>query len=83
MSNDLLDMEHINGLPQPFMANLGGMLGNWPVYDIDVESGLVRIDACGKLDVKHISDVLHFLDADGNQHETESFYAAGDSSRNA
>jgi hypothetical protein len=46
----------------------------WPVYDIDVETGLYRIDVCGKLQAEHISGAAEFRDADGVVHDSESFY---------
>ncbi|AKJ28809.1 hypothetical protein [Caldimonas brevitalea] len=70
---DLLDMAYINSLPQPF---IGRMLGDaeWPIYDIEVQTGLVRIDVCGLLDVKHIGDFKLFRDDLGVEHRAESFY---------
>jgi hypothetical protein len=41
-------MDFINSLPQPFMANFIGK-ERWPVYDIAVDGGLLRIDVCGML----------------------------------
>ena len=70
---DLLRMEYINSLPQPFIARFCGG-SEWPVYDIDVETGLLRIDICGKLDIKHIGDVRHFTDIDGAVHDADDFY---------
>jgi hypothetical protein len=72
---DLLDMDYINSLPQPlFAVDLGnGWL--WPVYDIEVETGLFRIDVCGLLEVKHIGGFLKFEDANGVRHDTDTFYS--------
>ena len=71
--SDLLDMAYINSLPQPF---LGKTLRNieWPIYDIDVETGLIRIDVCGRLEVKEIGDFTSFRDALGNVHQMEGFF---------
>lgn len=71
--HDILDMEYINSLPQPF---IGCMWGNreWPVYDIEIETGLVRIDVCGMLDVKHIGDFKSFVDATGASHPSDGFF---------
>lgn len=71
--SDLLRIDHINSLPQPFFAHLYGG-SEWPVFDIDVETGLLRIDVCGLLDVKHIGDVRFFRDMDGVEHDADSFY---------
>lgn len=74
MSQDILSMARINSLPQPFIARfIGG--GEWPVYDIEVQTGLLRIDVVGMLEVKHIADVLFFRDESGAEHDAESFYA--------
>jgi hypothetical protein len=70
---DLLDMDYINSLPQPLWARTGRDWW-WPVHDIDVETGLFRIDVCGKLDVLHIGGVLVFRDANGKEHDADDFY---------
>jgi hypothetical protein len=66
-------MTYINSLPQPFM---GRMLGGswWPIHDIEVETGLIRIDVCGLLDVKHIGDFTRFRDDLGVERRAEAFY---------
>lgn len=71
---DLLRLDYINSLPQPFIATMIGG-SRWPVHDICVETGLMRLDVCGKLDVTHISDVRSFTDCDGGEHDPDSFYA--------
>jgi hypothetical protein len=70
---DTLDMAYINSLPQPFMGRtLGGWW--WPIYDFEVQTGLVRIDVCGKLEVKHIGDFTIFSDGAGVERGAEAFY---------
>lgn len=71
---DLLRMDYINSLPQPFWARKFGDTWWWPVYDIEVETGLYRIDVMGMLDVCHISDAAQFRDADGVLHDSADFY---------
>ena len=67
-------MDYINGLPQPFIVRmLGGY--EWPLEDLDVETGLMRVDVCGKLQVMHIDDAVLFRDANGTEHTAESFYS--------
>jgi hypothetical protein len=74
-SADRLDMAYINSLPQPFhVRQYGEKAFCWPVHDIDVETGLVRIDVCGKLDILHISDIAAFLDMSGREHQPDGFY---------
>ena len=64
---DRLDMAYINSLPPPLWD------GNWPVYDIDVETGLNRIDVCGLLEVRHIDRCLTMRDSAGKEHYTGDF----------
>ncbi|MEE8599414.1 MAG: hypothetical protein V3S69_07940 [Dehalococcoidales bacterium] len=72
--SDLLRLAYINSLPQPFMVTFfGGDM--WPLYDICVETGLLRIDVCGMLDVMSIGEVNFFTDIDGTKHEAETFYS--------
>ena len=70
---DRLRIDYINSLPQPFFAHFWGG-SEWPVLDIDVETGLLRIDVCGRIELKHIGDVKEFIDRDGVGHTSESFY---------
>ena len=57
---DLLRMDFINSLQQPIMCTeLDGT--QWPLYDLDVETGLMRIDVCGKLQVTEVSEFQYFL----------------------
>jgi len=67
-------MDHINSLPQPFIAHFYGG-DEWPVNDIEAETGMMRIGVVGKLQVTHIRDVRFFRDADGVEHDAESFYS--------
>ena len=71
--SDLLRMDYINSLPQPFIAVFYGG-DDWPIYDIEVETGLLRIDVVGKLEVKDIGDVKFFIDETGTKHDSETFY---------
>lgn len=69
---DLLDMAYINSLPQPLWAGTWGH--NWPVYDICVQTGLMRLDVCGKLDITHIDKHITVKDATGKVHYTGDLY---------
>lgn len=64
---DRLDMAYINSLPLPLFD------GDWPVVDIEVETGLYRIDVCGLLEVRHIDRCMTMKDSDGKQHYTGDF----------
>ncbi|WP_186425062.1 hypothetical protein [Cupriavidus metallidurans] len=80
MKKDLLDMEYINSLPQPF---LGRQLGGWwwPVHDFDVQTGMMRINVCGLLQVTHIGEFTAFRDEAGVEHEADGFYSDGQYAR--
>jgi len=67
-TKDILDIEYINSLPQPLWD------GDWPIYDIDVETGLYRIDVCGILEVRHIDQSHSIRDATGTNHYVDDFY---------
>jgi hypothetical protein len=71
---DKLNMALINSLPQPLIVRFCGG-DEWPLHDIDVETGLLRIDVCGKLQVKHIGEATFFRDMDGVEHDAETFYS--------
>lgn len=71
-SRDRLRMDFINSLPQPLWADTFG--AEWPIYDIDVQTGLLRIDVCGMLEVKHIDDLRSIRDDGGTVRDIEVFY---------
>ena len=70
---DLLRIDYINSLPQPFIAKFCGG-DEWPIYDIEVETGLLRIDVVGLLEVRHIGEVMYFIDEAGVKHDSDTFY---------
>lgn len=71
---DLINMELINSLPQPLWVSENGKDWWWPVQDIDVQSGLVRIDVCGILQVNHLSHWLYMRDDAQVIHDPDDFY---------
>jgi hypothetical protein len=72
---DVLRMEFINSLPQPFLARFCGDPSWWPVNDFEVGTGLMRIDVCGLLQVKRFSEVMEVRDGDGVSHDPDTFYS--------
>ncbi len=82
---DLLDMDWINSLPQPILAGykVNGKRYWLPVNDFEVQTGLYRIDVCGKLDVCHIGDHFVFMDGNGKEHDYEDFFLDSDRAINA
>lgn len=74
--NDLLNMEYINSLPQPFVVRLlGDKDFSWELHDICVETGCLRFNVCGKLQPSHIGEISAFRDMDGKEHNPETFYS--------
>lgn len=69
--SDILDYDWINSLGQLY-ANV--METWWPVHDIEVQTGLMRIDVCGKLDVMDLHDARRFKNDDGEEFEVDDFY---------
>ena len=79
MKPDLLNIDFINSLPQPLWVRQWGRKDfDWPLYEICVETGLMRIDVCGKLDNLHIGDVAQFRDDYGTVYDSEEFYLEND-----
>ena len=71
--NDVLRMDYINSLPQPFVARFcGGDV--WPIYDIGVDIPLCRIDVCGLLQVKRFCEIMEITDANGVTHDPEDWW---------
>jgi hypothetical protein len=56
---NLMDMAYINSPPQPLWD------GDWPIQDIEVETGLYRIDVCGLLETRHIGGCHRLRDETG------------------
>lgn len=76
--SDLLNVAFINSLPHPLYGiQWDGWL--WPIHDICVGTGLVRIDVCGLLQTSHISDYSGIKDDAGVIHEMDDFYLECDS----
>ena len=72
---DVLNMDYINSLPQPFLVRLVGDKDfRYEVEDFDVESGLFRMDVCGLLQVSSMSDAYEFKDAAGGIHDAAEFF---------
>lgn len=72
--SDVLRMDYINSLPQPFLARFCGDKSWWPVHDFEVQTGVMRIDVCGLLQVKSFCEVMEIRDGDHQTHDPDSFY---------
>jgi hypothetical protein len=72
---DMLRMDYINSLPQPlFVSQYGSRDWWWPVHDIEVQTGLLRIDVCGKLQVLRFGEIAAVRDAGGCEYNPDAFY---------
>lgn len=72
----LLRIDFINSLPQPlWIRQWGDKEFMWPVQDMCVESGIVRVDVCGRLQAMHISDIAEFKDDSDTIYDAEVFYS--------
>ena len=73
---DKLRMDYINSLPQPLLVRFCGDSDKywWPVIDIDVETGLTRIDVCGLSQVTSFGEVMCVKDANLEEYDPETFY---------
>lgn len=70
---DKLKMDAINALQHPLIAVRSG--GNeWPIYDICVATGLVRIDVVGKLQSIEFAEIVGIIDGNGDSHDADDFY---------
>jgi hypothetical protein len=45
-----------------------------PKDDFEVETGMMRIDVCGKLQAMHFGEVMEIRDGDHQAHDPETFY---------
>jgi hypothetical protein len=72
--SDLLNMEKLNSTPQPFFVATSSTSPFWPVESIDVETGLMRIDVCGKLDLMHFGAIVRMRDLNGTELDPDDFY---------
>lgn len=70
---DILRMDHINSLPQPFVAKMVDG-SEYDVGIICVQTGCVKIDVCGRAQNTHIGAIRSFIDADGFEHDMETFF---------
>lgn len=72
---DLLDMDWINSLPQPLFVTKYSRDYLWPVIDIEVQTGLLRIDVVGLSETWHWGDVWLVQDGAGREYEGYAFYS--------
>lgn len=74
MSEDLLSFEKINALPHPLMIREFSHDWWWPLIDIDVQSGLYRVDVCGKSQTFSVGGCTQIQDGTGDIHDMDIFF---------
>ncbi len=67
MEGDKLNFDMINDAGQLYADG-------WPIYEVCVQTGLMKIDVCGKLDRLHWSDVVRLTDENNRELDKYSFY---------
>lgn len=74
MRTDLLNGGKINALQYPLSVVFYGDTYQWPLYDICIETGLLRINVSGLLDVIEIGDIKAIVDGNGVHHDIDIFF---------
>ena len=72
---DRLDLDWINSLPLPLFVTKYSRDYFWPVIDIEVQTGLLRIDVVGLNETWHWDDVSLVQDGHGREYHGYAFYS--------
>lgn len=70
---DLLNGGRFNALPSPVTAKMCGG-DEWWVESLDVQTGLMRLDVCGQIDLRHFGEVIMLTDINGVTYDPDSFW---------
>ncbi|MBL4766517.1 MAG: hypothetical protein JKY94_02180 [Rhodobacteraceae bacterium] len=70
---DVLNMAKFNALPSPVTARLFNG-AEWWIETLDVQTGFMRLDVCGQIDLSCFSEVKMLIDIDGGEHEPDEFW---------
>ena len=71
--NDKLNMDKFNALPSPVTARLWSGAEHW-IETLCVQTGCMRLDVCGQIDLSNFDEVRTLIDIDGNEHDPDDFY---------
>ena len=72
-SGDLIDMAKFNALPSPVTARLCGG-GEYWIETLCVQTGCMRLDVSGQIDLSHFAEVMVLIDIDGEEYEPDDFW---------
>lgn len=71
---DILDVDKFNSLPHPLMAVLWGCDSGITIETVCVETGCMRLDVMGQIDLSHFDNVKAVIDGDGVKHDADDFW---------
>ena len=52
--------------------------GDWWIETLDVQTGCMRLDVCGQIDLSHFGEVMELIDIDGGKHDPDDFWIDGE-----
>lgn len=70
---DVICIEKFNSLSSPVTASMYGG-GEYWIETLDVQTGLMRLDVCGQIDLSSFGLVKSLIDADGISHDPDDFW---------
>lgn len=71
---DMLNMEMINRIGQMYIRQYGDRHIWWPLYEVCVQTGFMKVDVCGLLQNMHFDDIAEIKDDSGEKYDPEIFY---------
>lgn len=70
---DLLNTPAFNSLPGPVTAKMFGG-DKWWIVLLDMQTGCMHLDVCGKIQLSHFDEVAELIDIDGFTHDPDEFW---------
>jgi len=70
---DILSIVKFNALPSPVTAKMFGGDEYW-IETLCVQTGCMRLDVSGQIDLSEFSMVKTLIDSDGNEHDPDEFW---------
>lgn len=70
---DIINGVKFNALSSPVTAKIAGG-GEWWIESLDVQTGLMRLDICGQIDLCHFCEVIELIDYNGNKYDPDDFW---------
>lgn len=81
--SDLLKINSFNRLQHPLFCRFAGDSSDSLIETVCVQTGLMRIDVYGKIDHRHIGEVMEIVDGDGNRYDVDDFYIDSDTTQHS